>query len=276
VKKNLCCILALLCIGSLKTIAQESFGGFISCPSSISTYSSFQYSPFSFDNNQAMLGNVQHFMAGISSERRFMINELGYYHLTASIPVPAGAFAVNLHYSGSTGMNESLAGIAYGRKVAGGLRVGIQMNWYSIKLPAVYGKTSILSFDAGLLTRLTDKLQAGVHTRNPLRQKFGVNKDELLPALYSFGVGYDASEKFYIGLQLEKEESTRAVFQSGFIYRPVHKLIIATGFSSSIPVYYIMIGFCWKQFRFDISATSHPQLGFTPATAFMFEAGNHQ
>jgi hypothetical protein len=275
VKKNLCCIVAILFIGSLKIVAQESFGGFISGSSSISTYSRFQYSPFSWDNNQAMLGNVQHFMAGVGNERRFMIKELGYYHLNASIPVLSGAFGINLHYTGSTGMNQSLAGIAYGRKVAAGLSVGVQMNYYSIKLPSVYGKTSLLSFDAGLLTRLTDKIQAGVHTRNPLRQKFGVNKEELLPAHYSFGVGYDASDKFYIGLQVEKEESTRAVFQAGFIYRPVHKLIIATGFSSSIPTYYIVVGFCWKSFRFDVSATSHPQLGFTPGTAFIFQSADH-
>ncbi len=87
----------------------------------------------------------------------------------------------------------------------GKVDVGVQFNYYSYKIPS-YNNASAVNFEIGAIVHLTDQLNAGIHTYNPVGGKLGKTGDEKLASSYSLGFGYDASKNFCVSTEIVKEE----------------------------------------------------------------------
>ena len=165
-------------------------------------------------------------------------------------------------------------GFAYGRKLGKKLGIGAQFNYHGIRI-AGYGNASTISFELGAIFHITDKLHAGVHINNPVGGKFGKNDhgsfgEEKLSSLYSFGFGYDASEKFLISAEIEKEEDQPVNVNAGMQYKFLPLLLARLGLSSAASTAWLGIGLMLHSFRLDVTAAYHPQLGITPGLLLLF------
>ena len=230
---------------------------------SLSAYSQKQNDPLSFTGNQAALAQTKHAGIGVFGERRFMLKETSVYTLATAIPTRLGNIGVQINYAGFKNFRENKIGLAYARKLGKLVDVGVQFNYYGYSIPA-YGKASAINFEIGAIFHLTDKLNAGIHVYNPVGGKLGKNSGEKLASAYKVGLGYDASDKFFISSEIIKEEDKAVNVIAGLQYQFAKQFFAKAGFISETGSAYAGAGVGWKNLRLDISSSYHPQLGFSP------------
>ncbi len=234
------------------------------------TYSSVHHDAFSFISNQAALASSKNLSVGVYGERRFMLADLTSYQLAFALPTSNGNFGLQANYFGSTSYNESKLGLAYARNL-GKIDIGAQFNYHQIKI-AGYGNASAINFEAGAILHVSDQFQTGVHIYNPTRVSIGKNGEEKLPVIYSFGMGYDASDKFFIGTEIEKVEDQPINVNAGLQYSFDEKLFARAGIASATSSFYLGAGFLWNGFRIDVTASVHPSLGITPGLLLIYNS----
>ena len=137
---------------------------------------------------------------------------------------------------------------------------------------AGYGNASAVNFEAGGILHVTDQFQTGVHIYNPTRASIGKSSEEKLPFIYSFGLGYDASENFFIGAEIQKEEGQPVNVIAGLQYAFDKKLFVRAGISSATSGFYLGAGFLWTGFRIDLAVSLHPSLGATPGMLLVYNS----
>jgi hypothetical protein len=259
-----CCFLSYHCI-----FAQSERTPVSNIYSSIVAYSTKHNDVFSFTHNGAALANANNISAGVFGERRFMLQELSLYNIAAAMPTATGNFGLSAGYFGGSDYNETVIGLAYGRKLGTKVSVGAQFNYNTFKVSG-YGNASAINFGAGVIFHITEQLNVGVHTYNPTNSKIGKNEEEKLPAIYTAGIGYDVSDKFFFGGEIKKIEDQDVTVNAGVQYKFVDQLFARAGFSSGTTSYYLGLGVLLKSIRIDATASIHQQLGVTPGLMLIF------
>ena len=224
---------------------------------------------FSFVSNTASIAQIKNPAAGIYGERRFMLKELNYYIGAAALPTRLGSFGLELNYYGFDLYNQSGIGLAYGRSLGSKLDIAVQFNYNALHI-AGYGNAAAPGFKLGTILHLTDKLHAGFHITDPVGGKFGKGRSEKLPSVYTIGIGYDASEKFFCSIELVKEENQSANFEAAIQYQVIPRLLVKMGISTATSSVWMGTGLRFQSFRLDIISGYHPQLGITPAMSLIF------
>ena len=258
------CLLLLLFGFFLNSASAQSLRYTLAQPYiSLSAYSMQQNDPLSFTGNQAALAQSKNAGIGLFGERRFLLGETSAYTLAASLPTRLGNFGIQLNYAGFKNFSENKIGLAYARKLGKVVDIGVQFNYYGYRIPS-NGNASTINFEMGALLHLTDKLNAGIHVYNPVGGKLGRDSEEKIASAYKFGLGYDASEKFFISAEIIKEEDKAVNVIAGLQYQFAKQFFAKAGFISESGTPYAGAGVGWKNLRLDISSSYHPQLGFSP------------
>jgi hypothetical protein len=234
----------------------------------LGAYSLNHVDVFSFTANQASLAQLKNISAGVYGERRFLLGELNNYTAAIGVPTASGNFGLKAGYSGFSDYNETQLGLAYGRKLGKKADIGLQFNYNGIRV-AGYGNAAGISFELGTVLHLTDKLNAGIHINNPVGGKFGKDQQEKLASVYTVGLGYDVSDKFFISAEIEKEEDQPVNINAGLQYKFIPQLLARVGMSSAASTAWLGLGLSIKSFRIDVTTSYHPQLGITPGILFL-------
>ena len=273
--------LILVYILNLNPVTAQSLRYSIAQPYiNLSAYSQKQNDALSFTGNQATLAQTKNAGAGIYGERRFLLKETSSYTLGAAFPTRMGNFGLQLNYSGFKNFNENKIGLAYARKLGKLVDVGVQFNYYGYRIPA-YGNASSINFEIGAMMHLTDKLNAGIHVYNPVGGKLGTStslstEEEKLASVYKAGLGYDASDHFFISAEIIKEEDKPVNVIAGLQYHFAKQFFARAGFISESTTAYAGAGVGWKNLRLDISSGYHPQLGFSPGILLLMNFKGRQ
>jgi hypothetical protein len=235
----------------------------------LGAYSIYQPDVFSFTSNQASLAQMKNAAAGVFSESKYLLKELSLYQLAVAVPTHSGNFGLQAGYYGSGDYNETQVGLAYGRKLGEKVDIGAQFNYNGILING-YGSSSALTFEIGTVFHLTEKVHAGLHLYNPVGGKFGKDQQEKLPSIYTAGLGYDASEKFLISAEIEKEENQPVNILAGIQYRFIPQVLVRGGVETNTASIYFGAGLFFKTFRLDVTAGIHPELGITPGLLLVY------
>jgi hypothetical protein len=235
----------------------------------LGAYSLTNTDVFSFAANQASLAQLKKASAGVFGERRFLLNELNNYTAALGLPSKSGNFGLKAGYYGFSDYNETQLGLAYARKLGNKVDIGAQFNYNGIRI-AGYGSDAAVSFEIGTVLHVTDKLHAGVHVNNPVGGKFGKDQQEKLASVYTFGLGYEASEKFFVSAEIIKEEDQPVNVNAGLQYKFLSRLLARAGMSANTSTAWLGIGLTLKSFRVDVTSAYHPQLGITPGVLLLF------
>jgi hypothetical protein len=218
---------------------------------------------FSFSSNQAALAKIKTPAVGVYGETRFLLNAANMYAAVAALPTKQGNFGIEIDYFGFKNYNESQIGFAYARSLGNLLDIGIKFNYYSFRIPA-YQSSSAINFEIGAIAHLTEKLHAGIHFYNPVGGHLSKTNTEKLSSIYKFGVGYEASENFLISAEIVKQEDLPVNVNAGVQYNFLNQFFARVGIASENESPYAGAGVSWNNIRLDISASYHPQLGFSP------------
>jgi hypothetical protein len=233
----------------------------------LSAYSTKHTDVFSFVNNQAALAQVKNTAVGIYGERRFLLAETSVYTMAATFSTTKGNFGINLKYDGFTNYNEHELGLAYARSLGKKIDVGIQFNYYGYSIP-LYDNAHTATFEIGAIAHLTDKLNAGIHIYNPVGGQLSKGNEQLT-STYKTGFGYDASERFFISMEMVKEENFPATINTGVQYQFQKRFFARVGIASGTSSFYTGVGVAWSNVRLDIGFSEHPQLGISPGLLFI-------
>ena len=255
--------------GFCQTVRNSVFASYIG----LGAYSNHHLDVFSFHANQAALANIKIVSAGIYGEKRFLLNDLGLYDAALTLPTSSGNFGLDARYYGFAEYNESQVGLAYGRSLGSKVGVGVQFNYYNVRI-AGYGNASAINVEIGTILHLTDNLNAGLHVYNPVGASLGKDHEEKLASVYSMGFGYDASENFFMSIEIEKEEDKPIDVKVGMQYKFLPQLLTRIGVTTGTSSIYFGLGFQLRSMRFDATAAYHPQLGVTPGLLLAFNPAN--
>lgn len=258
--------LSFTCISQGQTLRRPVAAHYIG----LGAYSLNHTDVFSFTANPASLAQLKNAAAGVYGERRFLLNELNNYTVAAGVPTDTGNFGLKAGYAGFSDYNETQIGLAYGRKLGSKVDIGAKFNYNGIRISGGYGNAAAISFEIGTVLHISEKLHAGIHINNPVGGKFGKTGQEKLPSVYTVGFGYDASEKFFIGAEIQKEEDQPVNVNAGLQYRFLPQLLARGGVSTATSSAWLGIGIVLKSFRLDITSSYHPQLGITPGLLLLF------
>lgn len=224
--------------------------------------------------NAASLGSLKQGGIGVYGERRFMLENLNMYNLSAAIPTNSGTFGLNGTYFGFTESNQTQLSLSYGRKVLETLDIGASFHYHTISQSGIYGSSSAITGSISMLMHLTEKITAGVNAYNPFRASWSkVADEERLPSRYTLGIGYDASDKFYLTGELEKEESQPLNVNVALHYQLIPQLFVRGGIASQTSSYFAGLGLQLSDFRLDMATSFHPQLGISPGIVLLYHFG---
>jgi hypothetical protein len=229
----------------------------------LGAYSINHVDAFSFTANQAALAQIKNASIGVYGEKRFLLNATNMYSAVLAVPSSEGNFGLQIDYFGFKNYNESQIGLAYARSLGDKLDVGIKFNYYSFRIPT-YQTSSTVNFEIGAIFHLTEKLHAGIHFYNPVGGTLSKTENEKLSSVYKLGFGYEASDNFLLSAEIIKEEDLPVNVAAGVQYNFQKQFFVRAGISSENASPYAGAGISWDILRIDISASYHPQLGFSP------------
>ena len=233
------------------------------------TYSVLHNDVFSFTGNQAALAQTKSFAAGVYNEQRFLLKELNVFNGVAVLPTASGNFGFNTQYFGSSFHNQMQVGLAYGRKLGSKADIGGQFSYTTIQT-AGYGKGAALTIETGVILHFTEQLHGGFHVSNPVSMEVG-KSGESFASIYSTGFGYDASDKAFVGIEVEKVENEEVNVVGRIQYKFGKHILARGGISTSNSSFYLGFGVQLKSIRLDATASVHQQLGFTPGLQIIFQ-----
>lgn len=270
--KRLLPLAAIFIICATQTISQPISQPIASRYPALGAYSLNHVDLYSSRNNAAALAEMKYISLGLYGERRFLQNNLNLYMGSIGGRInKVGNFAFHGSYYGFSLFNQMQLSLAYGLKITNKVNVGAQFNYHTLNQGKGYGSASSINASVGAIFHLTDKIHAGINVYNPLGSKWNKITDEKIPSQYTFGMGYEASDKLFISSEIVKEENQPVNVNAGIEYRFIKQLFGRIGVATATSNTFAAVGFLLPNFRVDISASYHPQLGFSPGILLLFD-----
>lgn len=225
---------------------------------------------WSVNNNQAGMAFYDKTAAGIYFENRFLIKELGTQTGAFTMKTKFGVLGTTVSYSGDANYSTTKAGLAYARKFGNRFAAGIQLDYIATALGEDYGKRNNITFDAGIMVKITEQLTFGVHTFNPMHAKLSDYSNESIPATLNAGLGFTFSDKLLLTAEAYKNSEFPVEFRSGAEYKLGKVAYARIGLSTSPARYTFGFGIEMKNFTFDLSSSVHMQLGYSPQVSMQY------
>jgi len=230
----------------------------------LNSFSQQQNGIKAFSCNPALLMNEKKRSIGLFSERKFNLLDFSLNTLSLSKAFNNGNIGLTIKHAGNLGYQENQLGVYFSKKISENLDIGVGFFYLSGRASSFVNSFAV-STNIGSVIHFSPKVILGVSLFNPInycavervKQRIG-NKDII-------GIGYDASNTFYLGLTIIKEENHHLFFVSGLQYKMNKKAHFDLGVVSKSGSIYVGIGYYLKKIQIKCSFSSHPQLGLSPS-----------
>lgn len=221
-------------------------------------------------HNQAGLTNISSFQAGVYYQNRFAMKELGDKGVTAAMKLGAGTMGFSYRSFGYSNFSQSKAGLAYALMLSSKFSIGVQMNYYTVRIAEGYGRSNAIGVEGGFLYKLNNKLTLAGHIANPTRAKLADYNDERIPSVLKVGAAYTFSEKVQLIGQIQQTTAQKVVGSGAIEYNVVDSFVVRCGVASNPTL--TAFGFGWKNkfLRADFSSSYHSVLGFSPQVSLVY------
>jgi hypothetical protein len=218
-------------------------------------------------HNQALLPLNSSATFGFNYHDRFNISELGTRSAGFVIPVRnAGIGAVYSHF-GYKDFTRHSGGIGCGMKLSESITAGIQIDYFGERTPGEYNERHSLTFEAGLLLSVSEKVKIGIHLFNPVP---GSLRKSFLPSSLSAGAGIRLNSQIYASAEAEISTGSNPAIKTGFEYEPGKNLKLRGGFTSEYNSFSFGAGYTLSFVQLDIAFATHEKLGVTSSVSMIF------
>jgi len=222
-------------------------------------------------NNQAGMALIDKYSVGIHYESRFGINELSTKSAAIIAPLNFGVIGLSFNHYGYSNYNEMKLGLAYARSFGRRFRVGIQLDFLSTTIGDNYGKKNNVTFEIGIQSDITENITIGAYTFNPVMVKLADYNQEKLASVFRLGLAYKFDKGFIVSVEAEKSTNIHPILlRLGIEYQLKTKFFFRAGIASRYEIFSFGFGMKFKYFKFDLAATMHESLGFSPQSSLIF------
>lgn len=159
-------------------------------------------------------------------------------------------------------------GRRFGKKVAASLQ-GCYLWRHARHYPSVHSFTITLSG----AYQMSKKMMLALSLYNPIRMKYGVVGDEVIPMSFSLMIRHNAAKQVMLDLFVEKKLPTGFELGGAIHYFPLKALYFRLQCSNTRCGLGIMFG--WKSLQFLIDCTWHYRLSITPALDIYYHPTTH-
>ena len=225
---------------------------------------------WSAHHNQAGLGFVRNFSAGVYYENRFLLKELSIKALALVLPVKAGTFGMCITSFGYSLYNENKYSLSFSKTFGDKLSAGIAMDCLSTKIAEGYKSKNVFAAEVGIQAKPLKYLTIGAHLFNPTRAKLADYNDERIPTIFRLGADYNFSDKVKLAIETEKDISEKAVFKAGIEYQAMKEFYLRVGINTNPTLSSFGFGINLKNFKIDISANYHQIVGISPQLSLTY------
>lgn len=225
---------------------------------------------WSVNNNQAGMAFCDNTGVAIYFENRFLIKELGTQTGALTLKTKYGMLGATVAYSGDANYSNTKAGLAYALKFGNHFSAGIQLDYIGTKLGEEYGKRSNITFEAGIMVKITDQLTFGAHTFNPMHVKLSDYNNERIPTALKAGFGFTFSDKLLLTAEAYKNSDSPMELRTGAEYKLGKVAFARLGLSTNPARYTFGFGIVMKNLTFDLSSSLHSQLGYSPQVSMQY------
>ncbi len=219
--------------------------------------------------NPAAQGMLSQSSIGLYGEKRFLLRELNFFQASGMLQTNSGGIGGHVEYFGAALFNQLQATLSYGRLITEGFAVGGGFHFHQVNQSGPYGKANAITGSFGLMAALPGNMRLGISAYNPMRSKWGKSEDRI-PAHYSLGLGGDIGRNLFLGASVVKEEGHPLDVQIAMHYQFLDNFFMRGGIATHSANYFAALGWKLTAFRFDLASGYHPQLGWTPGVALVY------
>ena len=195
--------------------------------------------------------------------REFLQNQLIY-----SSNLGSGRAVMTLGRYGFDLYNEHLFSLGYALEITTGLHAGLTTG---IVTRSIEGHGTVLSplYEIDLAQKVTKTVILGMQLRNPV--PFSKNRHQLVPTVFSLGLGYMVSKGVDFFLSAEGHAWANVRFRAGLAYRPIDVLVVRVGMSTLPAQLHCGFGLeVRSRVHLDSAITYSTMLGATPSVGITF------
>jgi len=227
---------------------------------------------FSVQNNTAAMGMLEESAIGLSAQNYFMVEGglSAFYGAGVFATERSGNIGVSAHFTGDPTFNQTKIGLAYGRKLADELAIGLQLDYVGTRIVEA-GSGQAFTFDIGVLYTPAENISIGAKAFNPIRVENGMERPEPLPSVISAGLSWRVSEKVLLCAEGEQDLENAIRLKTGLEYQIIDALFLRGGYISDPSMFTAGFGLQLKTFQLDASAQFHQQLGVTPGFGLRYQ-----
>ena len=253
----------LLLLMIFPLIAAAQLENSISGSVSIAETSVADESQWAAFHNPANLGYIQKTELGATFENRFFIKALSTKIVQAAIPTDKINIGIALSHFGFSVYHDILAGVALSRNYSDKFALGVSINYFTSYFVQESRYRGALLGQIGANFNISENFNIGFNAFNPfltnIKTETSVKK---LPSVYSLGTRYFFAQNLAWRTQIDKDLNANYRFATGFDYYFKDVFTIKLGiYDSNYLISCLGLGFRFSDFRFDINAEMHPQLG---------------
>lgn len=236
------------------------------CASSLGGATLTQLNIYAGVNNIGALAFLEKHAIGISTQRKFMLNELSAHQLIFIQPVNFGVFSYHINYFGYHLYNETNIGISYARKFTKALSMGLGVSYRHTKLVHQKVQPQVI-ISLGMQSKLSPHFYMGFFLSTPIHS----SKKLIEPPKLRIGGSYQQNNLLKLFFEVENSLLYRSFLRLGVEYRVFDQLSLRTGFRTDQFAFSTGIGLFLKNLQIDISLQQHLDLGTTPSTSASYE-----
>ncbi|MCF8331152.1 MAG: hypothetical protein K9H84_01735 [Bacteroidales bacterium] len=226
-------------------------------------------------NNPAGLAENQKMSAGIFYEMRYNIADFSTRGAAFQLPAGRGNFGIAFSVFGISAYNEKHFAVAYGRELFPEFKGGISFDYLHTHLNDESGQLTankgILTFQAGIQYKLTDKTGIGFSVFNPYSARLSDYENEYIPAIARLGLDYKAADHFLIVLEAEQNIKYNLRIKGGLEYEIKDRLMARGGVKTNPAEYTFGGGIKFMGITFDFAFAYHLVLGYSPYGSFQYQ-----
>ncbi|MFK7799020.1 MAG: hypothetical protein AB8E82_16320 [Aureispira sp.] len=222
--------------------------------------------------NQAGLGYLEHLSFTAYGERRFLwANGLNSFLVGAAMPHKnIGTVGLSLHYFGYGAYNEQKIGLAYAKRLFKRFSIGAQFNYLATRI-GEYGTAHNVTFELGILAKVTKHFHLGAHAFSPVRIE--MPNGDIIPSIFKLGAAYIPSKQLRLTAEVEKDLERPLNGRFGIEYHPIPVLYLRAGVATTPVMASFGLGLHLNALKIDIASSYHQVLGFTPSLSLTYEVG---
>jgi hypothetical protein len=218
--------------------------------------------------NPAVLPFIGDFAAGIYTENRFLSDELKLVSVAAAVKRSHSGISLLLRYFANLDYNESCIGLNYGFSL-GKVSLGTIFNYDLLHIRGSPPE-SYIQYGVASLWQVSEKVFTSFRITNPHFFAGDSKQGYQIATVTQFGVGYAASEEFYVAVESQKEEDKppQAIF--AICYQYAGRFFFNACWSTGTRQPYISAGWQWKKFRIETGCAFHQVLGISPSLTILY------